>query len=100
MDLLFREGWSHRSRVRSSERKSFMKTVSPASGILLGGFFAGLCDFIIPSVQFVMKGGEWYQPWKGVAGGIFGPAAREGGAAMVVVGMASHWFICIGAAAI
>jgi len=48
-----------------------MKTVSPASGILLGGFFAGLCDFITPSVQFVMKGGEWYQPWKGVAGGIF-----------------------------
>jgi len=77
-----------------------MKTVSPASGILLGGFLAGFCDFITPSVQFVMKGGEWYQAWKGVASGIFGSAAREGGAGMVVVGMASHWFICIGAAAI
>jgi hypothetical protein len=55
-----------------------MKTVSPASGILLGGFLAGSCDFITPSVQFVMKGGKWYQPGKGVASGIFGSAAAAG----------------------
>ncbi len=69
-------------------------------GILLGGFFAGLADWIYPTVRTVMAGGSWTQPWKGVAGGLLGPAAREGGLAMVVLGSLLHFFICIGAAAI
>jgi hypothetical protein len=69
-------------------------------GILLGGFFAGLADFIYPTVKTVMAGGSWMGPWKGVASGLLGQPARDGGIEMVVLGAALHWFICISAAAI
>ncbi len=69
-------------------------------GILLGGFFAGLADFIYPTVKTVMAGGSWMKPWKGVAGGLLGQAGRDGGVEMAVLGAALHWFICFGAAAI
>jgi hypothetical protein len=74
---------------------------SPAwRGILLGGFFAGLADFIYPTLKTVMGGGQWTRPWKGVASGLLGPAAREGGMEMVVLGAALHFFICFGGAAL
>jgi hypothetical protein len=69
-------------------------------GILLGGFFAGLADFIYPTVKTLMAGGTWVQPWKGVASGLLGQTARDGGVEMAVLGAALHWFICISAAAI
>jgi hypothetical protein len=69
-------------------------------GILLGGFIAGLADFIYPTVKTVMAGGSWMRPWKGVAGGLFGKAAQEGGMGTVLIGIASHFFICITAAAL
>jgi len=74
--------------------------ITPLRGILLGGFFAGLADFIYPTVKTVMAGKSWMQPWKGVAGGLLGQRAREGGLEMVFLGAALHWFICISAAAI
>ena len=69
-------------------------------GILLGGFLAGLVDFIYPTVKTVMAGGSWMRPWKGVASGLFGKVAHEGGIGMVVTGIALHFFICIAAAAL
>jgi len=69
-------------------------------GILLGGFFAGLADFIYPTVKSLLAGNPWTQPWIGVASGLLGTAAREGGMEMVVLGAALHWFICISAAAL
>jgi hypothetical protein len=69
-------------------------------GVLLGGFFAGLVDFIYPTVKTVLSGGSWMRPWKGVASGLLGKRAHEGGLEMVVLGAALHWFICLGAAAI
>src|SRR6187399_2373280 len=68
--------------------------------VLLGGFLAGLDDTIYPTVKTVMAGGEWFRPWKGVASGLLGPAAREGGMEMVALGLALHYFICISAAAL
>jgi hypothetical protein len=66
--------------------------------VLLGGFLAGLADFIYPTTKTLMAGSPWTQPWKGVASGLLGKAAREGGMEMVVLGAALHWFICISAA--
>jgi hypothetical protein len=74
--------------------------ITPLRGILLGGFLAGLADTIYPTIKTVMGGGEWVQPWKGVASGLLGKAAREGGMEMVALGLALHYFICISAAAI
>lgn len=69
-------------------------------GILLGGFFAGFADFVYPTVKTVLGGGHWTRPWKGVAGGLLGPAAREGGMEVVLLGLALHFFICFGGAAL
>jgi hypothetical protein len=74
--------------------------LTPLRGILLGGFFAGLADFIYPTVKTVMAGKSWMQPWKGVASGLLGQPARDGGIEMVFLGAALHWFICISAAAL
>lgn len=50
---------------------------SPAlRAVLLGGFFAGLADFIYPTVKSVMAGGSWMGPWKGVASGLIGKAQQ------------------------
>lgn len=68
--------------------------------VLLGGFFAGLADTIYPTVNFLMAGKPWFAPWKGVAGGLLGQTARDGGMEMVALGLALHYFICIGAAAL
>jgi hypothetical protein len=79
-------------------------SIAPASsalrGILLGGFCAGLADWIYPTVRTVMSGGSWMRPWKGVAGGLLGQAGRDGGLGMVALGSALHFFICLGAAAV
>jgi hypothetical protein len=69
-------------------------------GILLGGFLAGLADFLYPTISTVMAGGSWMRPWKGVAGGLFGAAALQGGMGTVVLGIALHFFICLVAAAL
>ena len=68
--------------------------------ILLGGFLAGVADTIYPTVKTLMAGKEWFVPWKGVASGLLGKAAREGGLEMAALGLALHYFICISAAAL
>src|SRR5262245_30064841 len=68
--------------------------------VLLGGFFAGLADWIYPTVKTVMAGKPWTQPWKGVAFGLLGQAAKDGGPEIVALGMALHFFIAIAGAVI
>jgi hypothetical protein len=74
--------------------------LTPPRAILMGGFLAGLADTIYPTVKTLMAGGEWWRPWKGVASGLIGKAAGEGGMETVALGLALHYFICICAAAL
>jgi hypothetical protein len=74
--------------------------LTPLRGILIGGFLAGLADTIYPTVKTVMAGKPWFSPWKGVASGLLGQTARDGGMEMVALGLALHYFICISAAAL
>ena len=71
---------------------------SARRNVLLGGFLAGLADFIYPTVKSLMVGNPWFKPWKGVASGLLGQAARDGGVEMVILGALLHFFICISAA--
>jgi len=66
--------------------------------ILLGGFFAGLIDFLYATISTVIAGGSWMRPWQGVAGGLFGRAAINGGMTMTLIGIALHFLICVVAA--
>jgi hypothetical protein len=74
--------------------------LTPPRAILIGGFLAGLADTIYPTVKTVMAGKPWFSPWKGVAYGLLGQTARDGGMEMVALGLALHYFICIAAAAL
>jgi len=71
---------------------------SARRNFLLGGFLAGLADFIYPTVKALMAGNPWFKPWKGVASGLLGQAARDGGVEMAILGALLHFFICISAA--
>lgn len=73
---------------------------SVARNVLLGGFIAGLDDFIYPVVKTVMAGNPWTQPWKGVAFALVGQPARDGGMEMVALGIALHFFINMTGAAL
>jgi hypothetical protein len=69
-------------------------------GIVLGGLSSGLIDLVYASAQSVSKGGSVLRPWKGVASGLIGSAARDGGAGIALLGVALHFVITFGAAAI
>jgi hypothetical protein len=68
--------------------------------ILLGGFLAAFADTVYPTVKTLMAGKPWFSPWKGVASGVLGKAAGDGGMEVVALGLALHYFICISAAAL
>lgn len=71
-----------------------------ARGILLGGLVSGLIDFVYASSQAALKGRSVLLPWKGVASGVLGPAARDGGAGVALLGVAFHFLFTFSAAAI
>ena len=66
--------------------------------IFLAGFTAGLADFCYASGMTLYKGGSVLNMWKGVAGGLVGQTARDGGLEMTLLGIALHFFIMFGAA--
>jgi hypothetical protein len=66
--------------------------------ILLAGFAAGLADYLYATLRTVFNGGSAWQPWQGVAYGLIGEAAKDGGAAVGLLGIGLHFFIMFGAA--
>lgn len=68
--------------------------------IFLAGFAAGLADFLYATIRTAYAGGSVVGTWKGVAGGLIGRAARAGGIEIALLGVALHFLIMFGAAAI
>lgn len=71
-----------------------------ARGILLGGLVSGLIDFVYATSQAAFKGRSMLLPWKGVASGLLGAAARDGGAGVALLGVVFHFLFTFSAAAI
>jgi len=65
-----------------------------ARPILVGGLIAGFFDASLAFYDF-----GWNMP-RGIAGGLLGPAARNGGTATWILGLFLHFFIACSAAAI
>jgi hypothetical protein len=62
--------------------------------IFIGGFIAGLLDLICAFIAFGARAP------RGIAGGLVGRVAIQGGAGYYVLGIALHFFIALSAAAV
>ena len=80
-----------------------MNTVSDASSILglralpailVGGGIAGMIDLILAYITFGVG-----MP-RGIAAGLLGPSARQGGLGVYILGIVLHFFIAISAATV
>lgn len=67
--------------------------VSPARAIALGGLTVGTLDALDAIIFFGFRGVSARQIFQGIATGLLGPSAREGGLVTVLVGVAIHFLI-------
>lgn len=66
----------------------------PLPAILLGGFIAAFFDMVLAYISF-----GWGMP-RGIAAGLLGASARQGGPGVYILGLCLHYFIGISAAAV
>jgi hypothetical protein len=71
-----------------------------ARAILWGGLLAGLGDITFAFVVSGLRGVGPVRVLQSVAGGLLGPAAREGGLATAALGAGLHFLIAAAAAAV
>lgn len=65
------------------------------SRTLMAGLAGGAVDLVYASAMGVLNSGSAARPWQVVASGWIGPAAREGGAWSVALGLATHFGIAV-----
>jgi hypothetical protein len=68
--------------------------------LALAGFAGGLVDFVYACVVGLTHGRTVMRVWQGVASGWLGPAAKDGGAGSMLLGIVTHFGIatCMAAA--
>ena len=77
------------------------KSAHAAATIAIAGFAAGAIDLGFNLVKSLNAGTSVLRPWKGVAAALLGKdAVIHGGDSMALIGVALHFVITIGAAAI
>jgi len=83
------------AQLTQAEKNSSTNPIASAlRPVLIGGLIAGAFD---ASWAFYDYG--WNMP-RGIAGGLLGPGARNGGAATWILGLFLHFFIACSAAAV
>jgi hypothetical protein len=65
----------------------------PLRTILLGGLIAGALDITAAITQWALRGVQPTRILQGIASGLLGHAALEGGTATAALGLALHFFI-------
>jgi hypothetical protein len=68
---------------------------SPLQAIVRGGALVGAFDFAYATLRTMQRGGEWYQPWQGVASALLGRAAFDGGGAVIALGIVCHFIVAL-----
>jgi hypothetical protein len=84
----------NQQQTQAEETSSTKPIANALRPILIGGLIAGAFD-----ASFAFYDFGWNMP-RGIAGGLLGPAARNGGAATWILGLFLHFFIACTAAAI
>lgn len=65
----------------------------PARAIALGGLTVGALDALDAMVFFGFRGVSPGRIFRGIAAGLLGPSARQGGTPAILTGIALHFFI-------
>lgn len=88
--------------MTSSDAKRSERPLNPSmvKAIIWGGLLAGALDLVFALTYYGLKGGNAVKVLQSIAGGIQGKAAYQGGAGSAFLGVALHFGIAIGAAAI
>lgn len=69
------------------------ETVRPARAIALGGLTVGALDGLDAIIFFGLRGVPAQRIFQGIATGLLGPGARQGGIATVLLGVGIHFLI-------
>jgi len=77
-----------------------MATVNPAKAISVAGLTCGALDISAALVVYGLMGAKPLRLLQGIAGGILGPRTYSGGTATALLGLALHFVIAFGAAAV
>lgn len=67
--------------------------MKPARAIVLGGLTVGALDALDAIIFFGFRGVSPGRIFQGIATGLLGPSARQGGIPTIVAGVAIHFFI-------
>ena len=73
---------------------------NPALGLLWGGFLCGVCDITAALVVYGFFGAKPLAILRGIATGVLGPSARQGGLGTACLGLFLHFVIAFGAATV
>jgi phage shock protein PspC (stress-responsive transcriptional regulator) len=77
-----------------------MPAINPAKAIVVAGLTCGVMDISAALVVYGLLGSKPLRLLQGIAGGILGPRAYSGGISTALFGLALHFVIAFGAAAI
>jgi hypothetical protein len=77
-----------------------MPTINPAKAIFVAGLTCGVMDISAALVVYGLLGSKPLRLLQGIAGGILGPRTYSGGISTALFGLALHFVIAFGAAAI
>ena len=90
--------------LSSDAREISLPGVSPGhraiQAILLGGLVAGVLDIADAIIFTLMRGGAQARMLQGIASGLLGQVAFQGGSATVALGLFLHFVIATGATAV
>lgn len=69
------------------------RTLRPSTAILVGSLTIGILDGAFAVVRALMRGGSPGRMFQGIAAGLLGRSAFEGGSATILLGVAIHFLI-------
>jgi phage shock protein PspC (stress-responsive transcriptional regulator) len=77
-----------------------MAAANPAKAIAIAGLTCGALDISAALVVYGLMGSKPLRLLQGIAGGILGPRTYSGGTSTALLGLALHFVIAFGAAAV
>lgn len=86
--------------MKTADGAAPSQSPSPAKAIFWGGLIAGILDLSFAGVSFILRGKTFSTLLKTIAGGALGRDALKGGPEIAALGLAFHFCVSFGAAAV